>query len=242
MKKGSLAHRILFEFYDHRRDRPPIAACEDSEFEEAINLLRQIARNHLEAEEAQRPLNRADKLFWDIEAERLIGGYGRTGALPAFLEAELERNLEVQPRYFEVEFGPSVRSEPADPFLGSEEPITVGEVSLAGRIDRVELGNGMFVIGDYKTGSTTLKLNDILEGRSLQLPLYVAVVEQLLRQRPTPIPGFEGDPELVQGVGGVYYVLQEGERSGTRFWGQRLQRNSVSSFTPEPSVITQSMV
>ena len=209
MKQGSLAHRILFEFYDRRRDQPPIAACEDSEFEEAINLLRQIARNHLEAEKAQRPLNRADKLFWDIEAERLIGGYGRTGALPAFLEAERERNLEVQPRYFEVEFGPSVRSEPVDPQLGSTEPITVGEVSLSGRIDRIELGNGMFVIGDYKTGRTTPKLNDILEGRSLQLPLYLAVVEQLLRQQSSPIQGFEDDLESIRGVGGVYYVLQE---------------------------------
>ena len=73
--------------------------------------LQRIARNHLDAAEAQRHLNRADKLFWDIEVERLIGGYGRTGVLPAFLEAERERNLEVQPRYFEVEFGPSVRSE-----------------------------------------------------------------------------------------------------------------------------------
>ena len=154
MERGSLAHRILFEFYDRRRDLSAISGCEDTDFEEVRTDLRRIARGHLDAEEAQRHLNRADKLFWDIEVERLIGGDRRTGILPAFLETERERNFEVQPRYFEVEFGPSVRSEPADPFLGSREPITVGEVSLAGRIDRVELGNGMFVIGDYKTGST----------------------------------------------------------------------------------------
>ena len=199
MERGSLAHRILFEFYDRRRDAAPISGCEDADFRKAVEDLQWIARNHLDAAEAQRHLNRADKLFWDIEGERLIGGYGRTGVLPAFLEAERERNLEVQPRYFEVEFGPSVRSEPTDPHLGSREAIMVGEVSLSGRIDRVELGNGMFVIGDYKTGSTAPKLNDILEGRSLQLPLYVAVVEQLLGQQ---FPS-------VQGVGGVYYVLQE---------------------------------
>ena len=213
MEKGSLAHKILFEFYDCRRDALSIAGCENADFDEAVADLRRIARNHLEAEEAQRHLNRADKLFWDIEVERLIGGYGRTGILPAFLEAERERDLEVQPRYFEVEFGPSVRSEPTDPQLGSTEAITVGEVALSGRIDRVELGNGMFVIGDYKTGSTTPKLNDILEGRSLQLPLYIAVVEQLLRQQSAPIQGFEEDLEAVQGVGGVYYVLQEESRT-----------------------------
>ena len=213
MERGSLAHSILFEFYDRRRDASPISGCEDADFREAIKDLQWIARNHLDAAEAQRHLNRADKLFWDIEVERLIGGHGRTGILPAFLEAERERNFEVQPRYFEVEFGPSVRSEPADPQLGSREAIMVGEVSLSGRIDRVDLGDGMFVIGDYKTGSTTPKLNDILEGRSLQLPLYVAVVEQLLRQQSSSIQDFEGDLELIQGVAGVYYVLQEESRA-----------------------------
>ena len=132
---------------------------------------------------------------------------------PAFLEMERERDLEVQPRGFEVRFGPNVRPESTDPYLSSDEAITVGEVSLSGKIDRVELGNGMFVIGDYKTGSTIPKLNDILEGRSLQLPLYLAVVEQLLRQQSSPMPGFEGDPESVQGAGGVYYVLQEESRT-----------------------------
>ncbi len=209
MEKGSLAHRILFEFYDRRRDAPPISGCENADFDEAVTDLQRIARDHLDTAEAQRHLNRADKLFWEIEAERFVGGHGRTGVLPAFLEAERERDLEVQPRYFEVEFGPSVRSEPTDPHFGSTEAIMVGEVSLSGRIDRVELGNGMFVIGDYKTGSTTPKLNDLLEGRSLQLPLYVAVVEQLLKQQSPSIQGLADDLESVQGVGGVYYVLQE---------------------------------
>ena len=209
LEKGSLAHKILFEFYDHRRDLPSISGCEDADFEKARVDLQRIARDHLGAAESRHHLNRADKLFWDIEAERLIGGHGRNGALPAFLEMERERDLEVQPRYFEVEFGPSVRSEPADPQLGSTEAIMVGEVSLAGRIDRVELGNGMFVVGDYKTGSSTPKLNDMLEGRSLQLPLYVAVVEQLLQQQSSPIQGVEEDLESVKGVGGVYYILQE---------------------------------
>ena len=209
LERGSLAHKILFEFYNSRRNASPISECTAEEFEEARRDLQQIAQNHLTAAEAQRHFNRADKLFWDIEAEGLIGGYGRTGALPAFLAKERKRNLEVHPRYFEVEFGPSIRSEPSDPQLGSAEAITVGEVALAGRIDRIELGNGMFVIGDYKTGSNTPNLNDILEGRSLQLPLYLAVVEQLLSQHSCSIEGFEDDLESVQGVGGVYYVLQE---------------------------------
>ena len=209
MEKGNLAHEILFELYNLRRDKPPISECTDPEFNEAVEALQQIARNHLSEEKAKRGLKRAETLFWDIEAERFIGGPGRPGVLPTFLGAERERNLEVQPRGFEVRFGPSVRPESTDPFLGSDEAIVVGEVSLAGKIDRVELGNGMFVIGDYKTGSSTPKLNDILEGRSLQLPLYIAVVEELLKNQSAPIPGFQGSLESVKGVGGVYYILRE---------------------------------
>ena len=212
LERGSLAHKILFEFYNSRRNASPISECTAEEFEEARRDLQQIAQNHLTAAEAQRHFNRADKLFWDIEVEGLIGGYGRTGALPTFLAKERKRNLEVHPRYFEVEFGPSIRSEPSDPQLGSAEAITVGEVALSGRIDRIELGNGMFVIGDYKTGSNTPNLNDILEGRSLQLPLYLAVVEQLLRGQSSSIEGFEEDLKSFEGVGGVYYVLQEESR------------------------------
>ena len=211
IEKGSLTHKILFEFYDSCRDKPPISKCTDAEFEEAVAKLRKIARKHLDNKATELGINdkRAEKLFWDIEAERLIGGHGRVGILPTFLEAERERTFEVHPLYFEVGFGLGDRSEPTDPQLRSREPITLGEVSLSGKIDRVELGNGMFVIGDYKTGSTTPKLNDILEGRSLQLPLYLAVVEQLLRQQSPPIRGLEGNLESVKGVGGVYYVLQE---------------------------------
>ena len=220
LEKGSLTHNILFEFYDSRRGAPLVSECTDPEFEEAVGVLQRIARNHLDARAAELGLKGADKLFWEIEVERLIGGYGRTGVLPAFLNAEKERDYEVKPRCFEVAFGPGNRSEPADRFLGSEEPITVGEVLLAGRIDRIELGNRIFVIGDYKTGSRTPKIRDIREGRSLQLPIYIAIAEQLFRQQSSPIPGFEGDLESVEGVAGVYYVLQEESRAELGIGGE----------------------
>ena len=209
MERGSLAHKILFEFYDCRRDAPSISGCSNEEFEEALKDLQRIARTRVADEAARRHLNRAERLFWDIEAEKLIGSHGRAGIFATFLQAERERNFEVQPRHFEVGFGLSDGSGPTDPHLGSSEAIVVGEISLSGKIDRVELGNGMFVIGDYKTGSSPPKLNDILEGRSLQLPLYIAVVEQLLEQQSASTQGAEAGVESARGVGGVYYVLQE---------------------------------
>ncbi|MCZ6677892.1 MAG: exodeoxyribonuclease V subunit gamma [Candidatus Poribacteria bacterium] len=196
-EKGNRLHKILFEFYDRRRDGPPISAYTDSEFETAVQELKQIAQKHLG--QAHR-----GGLFWEIEMETLIGGHGRKGVLPAFLEAERARKLEAQPRYFEVEFGLSGGKEWTDARLGSDLPIPVGDVSLSGRIDRIEMGNGFFIVGDYKTGSVHPKIGDILEGRSLQLPIYLTVVEQLMKRHHV------GE---VRGIGGVYYVLREGGKA-----------------------------
>ena len=192
-EKGDLLHAILFEFYDRCRDKPPISECTDTEFEAAAQVLRQIAQKHLEVYE------RAG-LFWEIDVERLIGGHGKRGILPTFLDEERERKLDVHPCYFEVGFGPVGAPGQTDPILSSDEPITVGEASMAGKIDRIELGDGIFTVGDYKTGSLQPKIGDILEGRSLQLPIYIFIVERLLN---------EHHPDGMEGVGGVYYVLRE---------------------------------
>ena len=173
--KGLRLHEILFEFYNQRRDKLPIAQCTDSEFDKALQELTQIAKNALGVYDP-------DNLFWEVEMETIIGGKGKRGILPRFLAQERERELKVEPRYFEVRFGHGNSSISADPILGSSEPMKVGGVDLAGKIDRVEIGDGIFTIGDYKTGTSMPKIRAIREGRSLQLPIYLVVVQQLSEQ------------------------------------------------------------
>jgi len=193
-QKGELLHTILFEFYHNRHDQPPLSASTDSEFEGAVQELRTLAQEHLGR-------SKQDGLFWEIDVvETLIGGHGRAGTLPTFLAEERKRKFDVHPRYFEVQFGHRNMSERVDSILSCAEPIQVGGVPLSGRVDRVELGDGFFTVADYKTGSYTPKIRDILEGRSLQLPLYLFAIEQLLRKHP---------PGAFRGVGGVYYTLRE---------------------------------
>ena len=192
LEKGRLLHDILFQFYDSRRDKPPIPDVTDAEFDEAVEELKRIAHRHLDTfKEAG--------LFWEVDMERITGGSGRRGILPTFLAAERKRNFEVQPRYFEVGFGLRT-SEKIDPELSIADAITVGDVAISGKVDRIELGDGIFTIGDYKTGSYLPKILDILEGRSLQLPLYLVVVEQLLKRT---------NPLGMKGAGGLYYTLRE---------------------------------
>ena len=196
-ERGNVLHAILFEFYDRRRNKPPISECTDEEFQAAVRELRQIARKHLEA-------YKKGGLFWEIDVERLIGGHGRRGILPAFLDEERARKFAVNPRYFEVGFGPDGAPGQTDPILSRDEPVTVEGVSIAGKIDRIEVGDGIFTVADYKTGSRQPKIRDVLEGRSLQLPIYIFIVEQLLKGQ------HSGE---IRGVGGLYYVLREDGRT-----------------------------
>jgi RecB family exonuclease len=101
------------------------------------------------------------------------------------------------PTHFEVAFGPRKQGaesgddpeETLDP-LSSEEPFELqcrGEtIRFAGRIDRIDLGQRggqtVFNIVDYKSGkpSKRTSLKSVLEGQSLQLPLYALAAQRLL--------------------------------------------------------------
>jgi len=111
------------------------------------------------------------------------------------LWSELEQPL--RPAHFEVAFGPRRRGtasedeivDDVDP-LSSDEPFELdlqGEVvRFSGRIDRIDLGRSdgkaVFNIVDYKSGklSTRTNLTSVLEGRTLQLPLYALAAQKLL--------------------------------------------------------------
>ncbi|MFB3890469.1 MAG: PD-(D/E)XK nuclease family protein [Phycisphaerae bacterium] len=89
--------------------------------------------------------------------------------------------------HFELSFGRDIRdAEDVDP---ASTPTSVaidtsaGKIHLAGKIDRVDLldieGRPAILVIDYKTGRLP-SARDIVEGRSLQLPLYQAAAGELL--------------------------------------------------------------
>ena len=194
LEKGNLLHHILYEYFDQRRGRHPISNCDDQEFVTELEDLRTIAKTHL---------NRLpySGLFWEIEKERILGNETREGILPRFLTQERNRHLDVKPKFFEVAFGQIGRGRDfVDRELESQESIQIGDVNIFGKIDRIELGEDIFVIGDYKTGKQIPRILDIVEGRSLQLPIYLAVTKVLLEKK-----GFGN----YKGVAGIYYILDE---------------------------------
>ena len=176
LEKGSLLHNILFEFYNNRHNekRLPIGQCDEATFKDAETHLNELL-NHKATEQRndrKEKLIGENNLFWKIDIEKL------RVALHKWLEAERTYGLPVLPRHFEVSFGQ--KREPRDPELSCTEPITIGDVRMTGKIDRIDIGNSTFNIVDYKTGSSTVRMPEILSGRSLQLPIYLQTAQKLL--------------------------------------------------------------
>ncbi|MCH5156608.1 MAG: PD-(D/E)XK nuclease family protein [Clostridiales bacterium] len=77
-------------------------------------------------------------------------------------------------------------------FGGSSElpPVVVefsgGKFSLVGKIDRVDVKDGRFIVIDYKSGSAAASYHekDLYIGHKMQLPVYVRAVEQIYGMRP----------------------------------------------------------
>ena len=169
-EKGSLLHEVLFKFYDNRREDPPIEQC----FEAARQQLDEILNAKSEERRNRRTENLIgdDNLFWETDIEKL------RAALHKWLKAERTCDLSVTPSYFEVSFGQE--REPRDPKLSCSTPPPIGNVRMTGKIDRIDIGNGAFNVIDYKTGGSTIRMPEILNGRSLQLPIYLQIAKKLL--------------------------------------------------------------
>jgi len=144
--------------------------------------------------------------------------------LEQVLEYELSvedktQSKNVRPTYFELGFG--MTGTTVDP-RSTEQRLrlyraSVGEsdtLLLRGQIDRVDVaGDDTVIAYDYKL-SKGPSLDDMREGRALQLHIYLAALEQLL------LPGNEI-------AGGGYYTMKGA--SGRR--NQGLYRVAMKSYT-----------
>ena len=185
LERGSLLHEVIFTFCYNRRERgyPSIRQCTNDVFEEAKRQLNDILDNASEDYRRKRnePPVGENNLFWATDVEKL------RVALYKWLEAERTNDVQGHPRYFEVGFGPEDRARRTelkrDPELSCTEPIFIGDVRMAGKIDRIDIGNGVFNIVDYKSGSSTIRMPEILSGQSLQLPVYLQIAKELLESK-----------------------------------------------------------
>ena len=196
LERGGMLHEILFEFYTGRRERnlPPMFQSSDAEFQQAVDELQAIARRKLEVFDGF-------DIFWDVEKELILGSNARKGMIEQFLDLEREHTLEVRPAFFEVAFGARVGPKKnTDRRLTREDPIVAGNVRFRGKVDRIDVGENNFRIIDYKTGASIAGRTEIELGTSLQLPMYLYAVEQILSDSLT---------RTMTGAAGLYYHLKD---------------------------------
>jgi len=188
-EKGLLIHKTLYRFYK-----------ENTEANRTSENLLKIAREEIEK------LPFPPSILWDIQKEFYLGTSDpdNDGLFQTFFNYESNYQSEnpLKPCYFELPFGHLGRHTASELSTQFKEPFIFrkGEdfINLKGIIDRVEIGeSGGILIVDYKTGATA-GFNDMLEGMSLQLPIYLKVISELLNQT----------EKYYYPIGAAYYIIK----------------------------------
>ncbi|RMD48402.1 MAG: hypothetical protein D6830_06925 [Ignavibacteria bacterium] len=172
---GGIIHEILFEFYSKIDEQNLVLSnCSDEVFNKSVELIFEIAQEKLDKPQF-------DDAGAFYEKEKLLGlrGNKEDSILYKFLEEE-RKDSDFTPKLFEYQFGMK------DDFGVISEPITIGDIKLRGKIDRIEIDKDHrnFNIVDYKMGNPDSYKKNIEEGLSLQLPIYAYAIENDLEMNP----------------------------------------------------------
>jgi len=117
------------------------------------------------------------------EQEKILGieGNRKNSILYKFLLTEKENDDGFVPEFFEVAFGNinSKYNNPDNPHVD----ISTGTVKIRGKIDRVDINHKekTFKVVDYKLGGRKPTTDDLLNGISLQLPLYMFAAKEIIK-------------------------------------------------------------
>jgi RecB family exonuclease len=181
--RGTFCHDVLFRLMRSLAGeaKGPVRLADvpqdklDAELDAAIDA-------EAKAIESRRP---PYPVLWQIQRDQMrrdLRAYLQAAAAPAALATRALR--------FELSFGVELEADQPHDENSTPEPVTVatsaGEISLRGRLDRVDRVafddvEGLLIV-DYKTGRLPSE-KDVLEGRNLQMPLYAAAAEALLGQK-----------------------------------------------------------
>ena len=82
----------------------------------------------------------------------------------------IDDNSEFSPKYFEKSFA-------------GIDALKLKNISVVGKVDRVDIFNDMFRIIDYKSGRADANLKELFYGNKLQLFLYSCAMESVLKKK-----------------------------------------------------------
>lgn len=157
---GSILHEVLEKVYPEVDDPSDMSAV--------LSHLPAVAQRVFEA--APKNYQFRPSPLWETQKAELLL------ILEATVQgiAEMDRDQCWKPLAFEAKFG-----------MGGQPPLVLnapdGKIRLHGLVDRIDINpqNKIRVI-DYKSGSSHLSPQDLIEGRRLQLPIYALAASQAL--------------------------------------------------------------
>ncbi len=180
LEMGSLLHNILYEFYKTIKQKGiVISKASPDQFIAAQDILFKIAEVKIEEGNFNSPLT-----FYEKEKILGINGKRENSLLYLFLKTEKEKNENFLPEFFEAAFG-SLSSRQREFQKEREISLTelkAGDVKVRGKIDRIDINKTekTFEVVDYKLSGKKPKRDELYEGLSLQLPLYMYAAKELI--------------------------------------------------------------
>ncbi|MCB9210499.1 MAG: exodeoxyribonuclease V subunit gamma [Ignavibacteriales bacterium] len=169
---GNVLHSILYEFYNKVvNEKIEIGNLGTKEFNNLKSILFEIAEEKISNLNLKSPL-----AFFEKEKILGINGQKENSILFKFLIEETKEN-SLKPELFEVEFG-NFYSENKNGF----PPLQIDNLKLRGKIDRIDIDheNKIFNVIDYKLKGKKPTIKDLMDGISLQLPVYLLAGKQIL--------------------------------------------------------------
>ena len=173
---GSLLHVILYRFYSSLNDKKIVLqSSDDKNFAVAVETLFKIAEEIINSLKLNSALT-----FYEKEKIHGISGNKKNSILYKFLMDERNKADGFLPKYFEVAFG-KIENANNDSSLSDEE-FLAGQVKVRGKIDRVDINEdeNTIKIIDYKLSGKKPTQDDLLNGLSLQLPLYLYAAKEII--------------------------------------------------------------
>ncbi len=219
LEMGTILHNILYEFYKTIHDKNIILQnSDDKTFPYAIDLIFKIAAKNISEANFNSPLT-----FYEKEKILGLNGDKKNSILYKFLLNERNNEEGFIPEYFEMGFGKI--SDDQNKFY-TKEDFKIDGIKVRGKIDRIDVQqeHNKFKVVDYKLSGKKPSRDELYEGISLQLPLYMYAAKEMIKAQINK----EFDP-----AGAEIYSLKFNEKD----FGKNEVNLSRKKLTPEEKLI-----
>ncbi|MEJ2617497.1 MAG: PD-(D/E)XK nuclease family protein, partial [Ignavibacteriaceae bacterium] len=178
LEMGSLLHNILYEFYKKIKAKGIIISkASDKDFNYARQILFRIAEEQINQGNFNSPLT-----FYEKEKILGINGKQENSILDLFLKTEREKSENFIPEFFEEAFGGLYSGKRNMKGKNFVQELKAGNIKIRGKIDRIDMDKSgkTFEVVDYKLSGKRPNRDELYEGLSLQLPLYMYAAKELI--------------------------------------------------------------